>query len=131
MTPDKDSRSIPALFSDLVQQLSTLVQTEGKLLRSELSQSAHKLGSGAMEVGAGALLLLAALMILLQALIVALSNLGLDPAWASLLVGVVVAVIGAILVKRGTANMAPSELTPDRTAEQLRKDAALAQEQTR
>lgn len=131
MTPDKDSRSIPSLFSDLIQQLSALVQTEGKLLRSELTQSAHKMGNGAMEVAAGALLLLAALIVLLQALIVALSNLGLDPAWAALLVGVVVAVIGAILVKRGTSNMSPSELAPTRTTEQLRKDAALAQEQTR
>lgn len=130
MTPDKDNRSIPNLISDLVQQLSSLVQTEGKLLRSELGQSAHKVGNGAMEVGAGALLLLAALIVLLQALIVALSN-WLDPAWASLLVGIVVAVIGGVLVKRGTANMSPSELTPDRTTGQLRKDAALAKEQTR
>lgn len=131
MTPDKDNRSIPDLFSDLVQQLSTLVQTEGRLLRSELGQSAHKVGNGAMEVVAGALLLLAAMIVLLQALIGALAKWGLDPAWASLLVGIVVAVIGTILVKRGTANMSPSELTPSRTSEQLRKDAALAKEQTR
>lgn len=131
MTPDKDSRSIPSLLSDLVQQLSSLVQTEGKLLRSELTESAHKVGNGAMEVAAGALLLLASLIVLLQALIVALTNLGLDPAWASLLVGVVVAVIGVVLVRRGTTNMSPSELAPTRTTDQLRKDAALAQEQTR
>jgi xanthine/uracil permease len=131
MTPDKDNRSIPDLFSDLVQQLSTLVLTEGRLLRSELGKSAHKVGNGAMEVVAGALLLLAAMMVLLQALITALAKWGLDPAWASLLVGIVVAVIGTILVKRGTANMSPSELAPSRTSEQLRKDVALAKEQTR
>lgn len=131
MTPDKDNRSIPNLFSDLVQQLSALVQTEGRLLRSELSQSAHRVGNGAMEVAAGAMLLLAALIVLLQALIAAIVNMGLDPAWASLLIGIVVAVIGAVLVKRGTANMSPSEMAPNRTTDQLRKDAALAKEQTR
>jgi hypothetical protein len=50
--------------------------------------------------------------------------------WASLLVGGVVAIVGAILVKRGTANMDPSELAPTRTADQLGKDAHLAKEQT-
>ena len=131
MTPDKDNRSVATLISDLIQQLSTLVQTEGRLLRSELTQSAHKAGAGAMEIAAGAILLLAALLVLLQALVVALANLGLGAGWSSLLVGVVVAAIGAILVKRGTTNMSPSELAPTRTADQLRKDANLAQEQTR
>ena len=131
MTDERDPRTIPNLVSDLVQQLSTLVRTEGKLLRSELNESAHRVGNGAMEVAAGALLLLAALIVLLQALIVALVNLGLGAGWASLLVGVVVAAIGAILIKRGTSNMSPSELAPTRTAEQLRKDADLAQEQVR
>jgi hypothetical protein len=130
MTPEKDNRSAATLVSDLVHQLSTLMKTEGRLLRSELTHSARRAGAGAMEVAAGAILLLAALLVLLQALIVALANLGMGAGWASLLVGGVVAVIGAILVKRGTANMDPSELAPTRTADQLGKDAHLAKEQT-
>jgi hypothetical protein len=131
MTPDKDNRSVATLLSDLVQQLSTLVQTEGRLLRSELTHSAHKAGAGAMEVAAGAILLLAALLVLLQALVVALANLGLGAGWSSLLVGVAVAIFGAMLVKRGTTNMSSSELAPTRTADQLGKDASLLKEQIR
>lgn len=84
-----------------------------------------------MEVAVGAIFLLVSLIILLQALIVALVKLGLGPGWASLLVGVVIAIIGAVFVKRGTTNMSSSELALTRTADQLRKDANLAQEQTR
>lgn len=83
-----------------------------------------------MEIAAGAMLLLAALIVLLQALIAGLVEAGLRAGWAALIVGIIVAVIGAILVKRGTSNMSPSELTPSRTAAQLRKDGQLAREQT-
>lgn len=131
MTPETDNRSFTTLISDLVNQLSTLVRTESSLLKAELKDGAHKAGKGIMEVAAGALLLLAALIVLLEALVIALAELGLGPAWSALLVGVVVAVIGAIMVKRGTSNLEPSELTPSRTASQLREDAQLAKEQTR
>jgi glycerol uptake facilitator-like aquaporin len=77
------------------------------------------------------MLLLTALIVLLQALILALTNMGLGAGWAALFVGVIVAGIGALLVKRGSTNMSPASLAPTRTAEQLRKDAYLAQEQTR
>ncbi|TGS54610.1 phage holin family protein, partial [Mesorhizobium sp. M1D.F.Ca.ET.183.01.1.1] len=44
---------------------------------------------------------------------------------------VVVAGLGVILMRTGMASMAPSELTPDRTEEQLRRDAAMIKEQAR
>lgn len=130
MNDERDTRSIPSLLTDLIDQLSTLVRTEGQLLRSELKENAARAGNGVMEIAAGAMLLLAALIVLLQALIVGLTNAGLGAGWAALIVGVIVAVIGAILVKRGTSNMTPSEMAPTRTAAQLRKDGQLAKEQT-
>jgi hypothetical protein len=65
----------------------------------------------------------------LQALIVGLANLGLGVGWASVVVGVVLAIIGAILVSRGQTNISPSSLTPDATVDQLRKDVEVAREQ--
>jgi hypothetical protein len=126
-----ETRSVPTLLSDLAQQVSTLVRTEAKLLRTELSEKAGKLGTGATEIAAGAVLLLAALLVLLQALVVALANMGLGAGWASLLVGIVVAAIGAFLVRKGSQDMSPSGLTPDRTTEQLRQDMQVAKEQIR
>ena len=130
MTPDRDDRSLASLVSDLVQQLSTLVQTEGKLLRSEVRESGKKITAGAIEIVAGAGLLIAALVILLQALVQALAAAGLGEAWASLLVGLVVALVGYLVVQRGTKNLSPDELALSRSTEQLRKDANLVKEQT-
>lgn len=131
MTDERDTRSIPNLVTDLVDQLSSLVRTEGQLLRSELKEGASRAGSGMLEIAAGAMMLLAALIVLLQALILALANAGFGTGWSALVVGLVVAVIGGILVKRGTTNMSPSEIAPTRTAAQLQKDGKLVREQAR
>lgn len=123
-----DPRSVGTLVGDLIQQATSLMQTEMRLLRSEISDKARTAGSGAAEVLAGGLLLMAALLVLLQALVVALSN-WMGAGWASLLVGVVVAVLGVIFVRRGMANLDPSNLTPDQTTRQFSRDAAVVKEQ--
>lgn len=123
-----DSRGVGTLISDLIQQVSSLMQTEIRLLRAEMGDKLKTMLGGAVEVLAGGLLLMAALLILLQALVVALAH-WVGPGWASLIVGVVVALIGVILVKRGTSNIEPSNLTPDQTTNQLARDAAVVKEQ--
>ena len=129
MTPNSDSRGVATLISDLAQQTSTLIQTELKLLRAEFYEKVGQLGSGAAEVAAGAICLLAALLVLLQALVVALVKTGLGAGWASLLVGVVVAVFGVILIWRGKSNLSSANLAPERTQDQLRRDAQVVKEQ--
>ena len=51
-------------------------------------------------------------------------------AWAALLVGVVVALVGYLVIQRGTKNLSPDELALSRSTDQLRKDANLVKEQT-
>ncbi|MER8474536.1 phage holin family protein [Mesorhizobium sp. M1163] len=131
MTDNQDTRSLTTLVSDLAQQVTILLQTESRLLRAEMSEKVSKAGAGAVEVMGGAICLLAALMVLLQALVIALASAGLGAGWSSLLVGVVVAVLGVILLRSGKASMAPSELTPDRTQDQLKRDARVIKEQIR
>jgi hypothetical protein len=98
---------------------------------------------GLGEAAAGAICLLVSLNVLAAALVVAIARIGAEPAaadaaiqdtgigvgWASLIVGVLLAIIGAILVKRGTSNM--SNLTPERTVNQVSQDATLVKEQVR
>ncbi|RWO80376.1 phage holin family protein [Mesorhizobium sp.] len=127
----QDNPSLTGLITDLAQNVTTLVQTEARLFRAELSEKLTKAGAGAAEVLGGAICLLAALLVLLQALVIALTRAGLGAGWSSLLVGVVVAVLGVILLRTGMASMAPSELTPDRTQEQLKRDASVIKEQVR
>uniref|UniRef100_UPI00262CDCD8 phage holin family protein n=1 Tax=uncultured Jannaschia sp. TaxID=293347 RepID=UPI00262CDCD8 len=48
---------------------------------------------------------------------------------AALLVGVVFAVIGALLLRNGLSKLEPGNLVPDRTIRQVKKDGAMAREQ--
>src|SRR3954452_5885524 len=129
MNENPDSRSLSTLISDLAQQVTGLLQTEGKLLRAEMTEKLTKAGAGAIEVLGGAICLLAALMVLLQALVIALADAGLGAGWSSLLVGVLVAILGVVLLRTGTASLNPSDLTPDRTQDQLKRDVRVVKEQ--
>ena len=136
-----DPRSVPQLLSDLAKELTTLFKKEGQLIRAELSEKASKVGVGVGEVAAGAICLLVALNVLAAALVVAIARIGADQAdpaiqssgigvgWASLIVGVLLAIIGAVLVRRGTSQM--TDLTPERTVNQVSQDANLVKDQVR
>lgn len=126
----RDNRSVATLFSDLVNQMTTLFRTEVQLLKTELREGGSKLGAGAMEIAAGAILLLCALLILLFALVEVLEN-WMAPSLAALIVGALVAIIGAMLLKRGKDNLDPSVMMPDRTTRQVQKDATLVKEEVR
>jgi hypothetical protein len=132
---------VPQLLTDLARELTTLFRKEGQLIRAELSEKLTQLQVGAGSAAAGAIMLLVALNVLAGALVVAIARIGADPndpaiqqsgiglGWASLIVGVILAVIGAILVKKGASNM--SNLTPERTVNQVSQDATMVREQVR
>ena len=136
-----DTRSVPQLLSDLARELTTLFRKEGQLIRAELSEKTSQLAVGLGEAAAGAICLLVSLNVLAAALVVAIARIGAeqaDPAiqdtgigvgWASLIVGVLLAAIGAFLLKKGASNM--SNLTPERTVNQVSQDANLVKEQVR
>lgn len=126
MNQATDPRSVPQLLSDVARELTTLFRKEGQLIRAELSEKATQLQVGAGSTLAGACCLLVALNVLAGALVIALARY-MGAGWAALLVGVVLAIIGAVLVKKGTSDMAG--LVPDRTAHQVAKDAQFIKEQ--
>ena len=130
MADTMDPRSLPQLVGDLTHDLSTLVRKESELIRVELKENLQQMARGGAKLAVGAVLLLAAAMVLLQTLVLALSKV-MDPVWASLLVGVVVAVVGFVLLRGGAKSAQPSNLRPDRAANQLKKDAQLVKEQVR
>lgn len=126
----RDNRSVPELLSDLLRETTDLFKTEGELIRSEISDKITQVEIGGGSIAAGAICLLVALFVLAQALIVALGSF-MGDAWAALLVGVAIAGIGVALLFKGRNDLSPSNLSPDRTARQLRKDGQLVKEQTR
>ena len=147
---NNESRSIPDLIRTLVDEVRGLFQAEGRLIRSEISDKMTQVQVGGGEIAAGAICLLVSLFVLSQALVAAITKLlavifesdvatttaeaapGAGwAAWAALIVGVLFALIGVFLLGRGRSNLTAKNLMPERTADQVSRDAKLVKEQTR
>ncbi|MBO1079063.1 phage holin family protein [Roseomonas haemaphysalidis] len=130
-TTAADPRSVPDLLGDLVQQSSSLVRQEVQLARAEMGEKVSQLGTAAASIGVAGALLLGALIILLQAVVALLVSFGLQAWVAGLIVGVVVALIGYLLLQGALTKMKAANLTPERTVNQVSKDATVAKEAVR
>lgn len=128
--PPREARSLTDLIGQLGGDLAALVRKESELVRAEIGEKSRSVGKAVGGIAAGGLLMTAALLVLLQALVLALSKI-MDPIWASLLVGVVVAAVGFLLLRAGMKRMSVGALKPDRTTRQLKKDAELVKGNTR
>lgn len=124
-------RSVFDLFGDLVDQTSTLFRKEVQLAKAEVSEKVGQVGSAVSSVAIGAVFMVAALVILLEAAVYWLDYLDVPPRFGALIVGVIVAIIGAVLLKKGTNAVSAANLAPNRTTEQLQRDAAVVKEKTR
>jgi len=124
-----DDRSLKELLSDLTNSLTTLVRKEIQLARAETSEKITHSMVALGAIAAGAILALSALIVLLQALVIAIAEMGVPPALASLIVGLVVAVIAYFLIHKGTNDLKATNLAPARTMDSLRRDAEVVKEQ--
>lgn len=106
--------SIGHLVSGLISDIGQLVRQELRLAQAETSEKLHQAQNGAFAVVTGLLVAFCALLILLQAVVIALSNT--MPAWAaSIIVGVVLALIAFVLIRQGSRNLSAKNLVPERT----------------
>jgi hypothetical protein len=112
-------QSLKGLFRDLINDVSRLLRNELRLMQAEGHEKATQIRLGAVSIVSGLLVSFCALLILLQAVVIALSK-AVQPWLASLIVGIVVAIIGAILVIHGERNLKAQNLVPERTLKSLR-----------
>lgn len=131
MDAKSDDRSIGQLFGDLSRQLSTLVRKEIELARTEVTSKAQSASRDAALIGVGGALIYAGFLGVMAAVIFGLVQAGLDPWLAALIVGLVVAIVGAVLVQRGRSDLAQANLAPERTVESIKDDAEWAKERMR
>lgn len=125
----KDDRSLGELFGDLARDTGTLVRQEVQLATTEMTHKASQAGRDVGALAVGGLIAYAGLLAILAAVIIALAAAGL-PWWlAALLVGVVVAVVGAVLIQRGLGALKHLDLTPRQTVETLKEDTQWAKDQ--
>ncbi len=121
MQTGKDDRSLGELFGDLAGQTGTLVREEVALAKAELTQTATQAGKDIGVLVIGGAVAYAGLLALLAAVILALATV--LPAWlAALIVGLVVAGVGALLLQRGRAALAHTDLAPRQTMATLAAD---------
>jgi len=129
MQTRRDDRSRGELFGDLVRDMGILVRQEVNLATTELTFKATRVGRELALLAVGGLVTYAGLLALVATAIIALAAAGL-PWWlASLIVGVIVAAVGALLVQRGVAALKRVDLAPRQTMQTLQEDTQWAKEQ--
>ena len=126
-----DERSLKDLFTDLTESITTLFRKEIQLARAETSEKINQVGVAIGAIAGGAILALAALIVLLQALVIGITEAGVPAGWASLIVGVIVAVVAYVLIHKGTSDLKASNLAPQRTMDSFKRDAQVVKEQAR
>lgn len=130
MSDRKEERSLGELFGDLARDTGTLVRQEVTLATTELTHKATRIGKNVAMLVAGGAVLYAGFLALLAAIIIGLGQLGLEWWLAALLVGLVVAGVGAFLVQQARAALARADLVPRQTVETLKEDAEWVKAQT-
>jgi hypothetical protein len=131
MDDNRGDRSLGQLFGDLSRQLGTLVQQEIALARTEVTTRATEVGRDAAMLGAGAALGYAAGLIALVAISLLLVDVGLAPWVAFLVVAVVAGAIAGVLIQRGRAQLASTDLAPQKTIQTIKEDAAWAKQRVK
>jgi hypothetical protein len=125
-------RSIPEIFTDVINQFTALLMKEGELARTEMSEKITQVAVGLGLIVGGSVLLTPALVILLQAGVSALitNNIVMEP-WAPLIVGGAVFLIGIILLLIGISRLKADALMPNKTIHQIQRDVSVAKQQVR
>ena len=122
---DHDSRrSATSLITDALTHMSSLVRKEVDLARAEISENMNRaLVAIGLLVGA-IVMALVSLIVLAGALVAAIAELLPEESagWAALIVGVLFAIVAAIMAAKGANDLKASSLAPTRTADNLRKD---------
>lgn len=123
-------KSIGQLLGDLSRDTSSLIRNEVELAKTEMGEKVNQVGMALVSLVAGFLIGFAALIILLDAVVYGLSQH--MPLWvAAVIVGVVVAIVGFLLVKKGQTDLKASNLAPRRTMESIRRDGQFVKEQVK
>lgn len=123
-----ENRPLGDLFGDLAAEMSNLVRQEVALAKVEVGQKAKYVGRNVGYLVVGGAVAYAAALAIIAAIIMLLARV--MPHWgASLLVGVVVAIIGWLLIGKALSALQQTDLTPRETVETLKEDATWMKEQ--
>lgn len=119
----RQERSIGELFGQLSQDMTLLVRQEIQLARSEMSEKLSRFTANLISVAAGGFVAYVGGLALVAALILGLHDLAnISLAVSALIVGVVLAVAGYLMLKRGLNELKRVDIAPRRTVENIKDD---------
>jgi uncharacterized membrane protein YqjE len=116
------------LIRGIMQDLQEMLRDEIQLGKAELKEDAGTIGRAGGMLGAASLFSLVGFIFIMLALVYLLSKV--LPNWlAAGIVGLALAITGAILGLLGKDQLSTANLKPEQTIESLKEDKAWAQEQ--
>lgn len=138
MSNSAENRPLTELFTGLVADVSGLFRKEIDLAKAEASEKVSRAMGGVEMLAAGLVFAIGAIGVLLAAVVSGLSALLLTmglaernaDAIASVIVGVIVALIGWSLISRGLSILKGGDMNMNRTTTSLRRDAQVLKERT-
>lgn len=123
-------RPVGSLLRELAGEGSALVRAEISLAKAEVKENLTRVERSAVSGAIGGAVLHSGLLTLLASAVLALSLVW--PAWLSaLVIGAVVATIGAILVLTAKRKMELRQMKPERTMSSLERDLHFARDEGR
>ena len=123
-----ENRSLSDLFGKLANETSNLVRQEVALAKVEVAQSAREVGKNVANLIIGGAIAYASLLAIIAALIMLLGRVMAE--WgAALLVGVLIGGVAWLLIGRALAALQQTGMTPRKTVETLKEDAAWMKQQ--
>lgn len=121
-------RSIGELFAELAKDTSTLVRQEVALAKTELTEKASRVGRNVGYLALGGAVAYAALLAFAAAAVIVLAQA--MPWWvAALIVGIIIAIVAAVMISKALATLKQTDVAPRRTVETLKEDVQWAKDQ--
>lgn len=119
--------SMGRLFRDLADDLSELTRKEIQLAQTETMEKVSHASKAVISMAAGGFIAYAGLLVLMAAAVLALATY--MPYWLSaVVVGGVAVIVGLIMLQSGRSALKNTSITPEKTVDSLKENAAWVKE---
>jgi len=120
--------SMGRLFRELATDLSELTRKEIQLAQTETMEKVSHASKAVISMAAGGFVAYAGLLVLMAAAVMGLATF--VPYWlAAVIVGGLALIIGLIMVQSGRSALQQTSITPEKTVDSLKENAAWVKEQ--
>lgn len=117
-----------SLASEAIRLSGDLVRKEIALAKAEVSQNLSHAATAVGFIAVAGVIGLVTLNVLVAALVAALAETDLGPVWSAVIVGVVLAILAYVLLRKGINDLKTSSLMPTRTVQNVQRDAQAVKE---